>query len=123
MNKLLFFIPALAFAACTTAPGKAKLYIPHATIELGNIKFDSSCDLQYTLVNKGNAVLSVDTITASCGCTIPAATRYTIKPMDSAELVVHFKPADTGTFDKKVIIKSNTDSNFTVVSFRGKAQK
>lgn len=123
MNKLIIILLILAMAGCTGTSQKPLLYVPQPTVGLGNVPFDSSYHIRYKLINRGGKTLMVDTVTASCGCSIPEHTRYTIPPMDSAELVVYFKPPETGDFDKKIVIKSNTDSMFTIVSFNGIAQK
>jgi hypothetical protein len=118
-----YLLLAVVIASCKTPAGKARLTISNPAVNLSTIRFDSSCNIRYTMINTGEEALVIDTVTASCGCTMPAITRYTIQPMDSAELMVRFKPPDTGAFNKKVVIKNNTDSVFTVVSFYGIAQK
>lgn len=123
MNKLLLYLLLLVSASCTAPGGKARLVVTHPMVDLSTIRFDSTYSISYTMLNNGDKELIVDTVSASCGCTIPAATRFRIQPDDSAALLIKFKPVDTGSFNKKVIIKSNTDSSFTVVSFYGNAQK
>jgi hypothetical protein len=118
-----YLLLAVIIASCKAPYGKPRLHISNPSVNLSTVPFDSSCSIRYTMINTGGTMLVIDTVTASCGCTMPAITRYTIPPMDSAELKVTFKPPDTGTFNKKVIIKNNTDSVFTVVSFYGVAQK
>lgn len=123
MNKLLVLFIGLILMACNTRARKAQLRVVNPAVNLSTIAFDSTYAIKYVLHNNGSGNLVVDTVSASCGCTIPASTRFTIPPADSAVLVVNFKPAEPGAFDKKVIIKSNTDSVFSVVSFYGNAEK
>lgn len=125
MNKRIikYLLLAVVIASCKATPGKARLKISNPAVNLSTVRLDSSCTIRYTMINTGEGPLIIDTVTASCGCTMPAITRYTIQPMDSAELTVKFKAPDTGAFNKKVVIKNNTDSVFTVVSFYGTAKK
>lgn len=99
------------------------MYIDNQVINLQEIGYDSVTTIQYGLINKGKGVLVIDTATASCGCTVPTIKKRNISPGDSTLLLVEFKPVDTGRFDKKVVIKSNIDSSFTIVSFYGSAVK
>ena len=88
-------------------------------MDLGIIYFDSSYHLQYVISNSGNADLLIDTITSSCGCSLPSISKKTISPKDTALVTVKFKPVDKGEFNKSLVIKSNTDSMFTVLRFKG----
>lgn len=123
MNKLLISTLLIIIASCSSPEKKAKLVVTRPAVDLATIRFDSTYNIRYTLVNTGNKELVVDTVSASCGCTIPESTKFRIKPADSASLLITFKPVDSGAFDKKLVIKSNTDSTFTVVSFYGTIQK
>jgi hypothetical protein len=102
---------------------RAILFISEQIVEMNDIKFDSSYKINYLIKNNGNTDLVIDTITTSCGCSIPKLQKQRISAMDSAILSVEYKPVDTGRFDKKIVIKSNIDSSFTVVSFKGRAIK
>ena len=109
--------------SCKQEIEKPKLFSHNHHIDIGKINFDSTYLINFKIFNKGNAILIVDTITASCGCTIPTLAKKNIEPEDSAIIVATYKPVDTGLFDKKLIVKSNTDSSFTVLSFHGQAIK
>jgi Protein of unknown function (DUF1573) len=127
MNKYLISFSLLFIAGCSTADERTKskpnLYIPVKDVNLSTIRFDSSCHISYQLVNTGDAILKIDTATASCGCTIPVMMKKEINPADTGLLVVEYNPVDTGNFNKKVVIKSNIDSSFSIVSFYGTVQK
>lgn len=122
MNKLFYGAALIILAACHTKTRKAQLTITNPAIDLSEVQLDSTYYVRYSMHNTGDAELVVDTVSASCGCTIPDKTKYTIRPADSASLIVNFKPPEPGAFEKKIIIKSNTDSTFTVVSFYGIAK-
>jgi Protein of unknown function (DUF1573) len=119
-----FLLALLIFIfGCNSEQKQARLFIPVTNIDLSEIKADSNYKLVYRLINTGNTTLVIDTVTTSCGCTTPVIQKRMVVPSDSTLLVIGFKPADTGLFNKKVVIKSNTDSSFTIVSFYGRAIK
>jgi len=118
-----FLIYALLIMACTIRETGPDLYITQPHLVLGEISFDSMYTVRYNLRNKGGTSLLIDTITTSCGCSVPTIDSKIIAPGRTATLEVSFKPADTGRFNKKILIKSNTDSSFSVVSFSGRAVK
>jgi len=123
MKKLIFVSLMICFLGCNEQQHKPKLFIPYSKINLSIIKFDSNYSIHYTLLNNGNGTLLIDTASSSCGCTEPILTSKRINPEDSAFLTVNYKPADTGYFNEKVVIKSNIDSLFSIVSFEGRAIK
>ena len=125
MNKIVFVIgvSVLLNISCKNKEKKPDLFIPNERIVLGIIPFDSTHLISYSLINKGNGPLIIDTASSSCDCTVPVISKKNISPGDSSILSVQYKPTDTGLFDKKVVIKSNIDSIFSVVSFTGRAIK
>jgi Protein of unknown function (DUF1573) len=124
MNRVICLGMAVIIStSCSVPAGEAQLAIVNPYVDLATIESDSTYGIEYKLINTGGRDLVVDTISASCGCTIPDQTQFTIRPADTASLVVSFKPPEPGPFEKKVIIRSNTDSIFTVVSFYGTAKK
>ena len=48
------------------------LLVRQPVVDLLQINFDSTYTIVYSLFNKGNADLVIDTVTASCGCTVPS---------------------------------------------------
>ena len=118
---LLFGLVLLA--GCRTELKKPGLLIVPPTRLLPDVKLDSTYTIAFQLINNGGANLLIDTVTASCGCSVPTIDRKQLPPRDTALLLVSFKPPDTGAFDKKIVIKSNIDSLFSIVSFTGTAKK
>ena len=102
---------------------KAILSIRNQIQALGSIDLDSTRIIPFTLYNAGDKDLIVDSVSASCDCTVPNFIKRTIHPKDSTVLFISYKPVNTGDFDKAVVIKSNIDSSFSVIRFYGKAVK
>jgi hypothetical protein len=119
ISLVVFF--GLTSCVSVKKESKPRLHVRNANIDLNQIDFDSTSHFQYTLVNTGDATLVIDTVSASCGCTIPELFKKTIEPKDSTTLYVDFKPVEKGNFKKSVVIRSNVDSAFSIVTFRGQA--
>lgn len=122
MNKhlIIFILCCCILAACTGINTKPVITIAKSRIALSTVRFDSTYKIQYVIVNSGKSILKIDTASSSCDCTVPKIAKKAINPGDSTTLIVQFNPVDTGNFDKKVVIKSNIDSSFTIVSFFGR---
>jgi hypothetical protein len=100
-----------------------QLKVNPAEVELGEINFDSTHSIYYSLQNTGSSDLVIDTVTTSCGCSVPELSKKVIRPLDSAFVKVNFKPVDTGAFAKSLVIRSNTAQAFTVIKFKGSSRK
>ena len=100
---------------------KPILNITNKDVDLGAIKYDSSYKIDYIIANVGAKDLVIDTVTSSCGCSVPKINRKVIRSSDTTLVSVEFKPVDSGKFSKSIVMKSNTDSVYTVLKFRGRA--
>ncbi len=123
LKKLSFLLFICSLGYCTIISPHPRLTVNKNNIALGNIPFDSTISIQYVLYNLGNLDLVIDTVTASCDCTVPKLLKKIIVPHDSSNLLIQFKPVNIGEFNKAVIIKSNIDSSFTILKFSGFAIK
>ncbi len=117
---LLFLAPAVA---CRQHSSRPRLYIPAPVVKMDTVHMDTTYTISYMLLNVGQAPLVIDTVTASCGCTLPLLPEKILNPGDSTALRVEFRPPDTGHFDKRLVIRSDTDSAFTVLRFEGYCRK
>lgn len=125
MKLIRIVILFLVLISCSRINKSTKpiLIVNQISKNLGKVDFDSSTILYFTIYNIGNAPLIIDTVTVSCECTVPSFIKKSILPNDSAILSVTYKPINSGEFNKAVIIKSNSDSIFTILKFHGQAIK
>jgi hypothetical protein len=100
---------------------KPVLNVTNKDVDLGAIKYDSSYKIDYIIANVGAKDLVIDTVTSSCGCSVPKINKKVIRSSDTTLVSVEFKPVDSGKFSKSIVMKSNTDSVYTVLKFRGRA--
>jgi Protein of unknown function (DUF1573) len=121
MKALFIYIfISIAIASCVgKEKSPPKLDVKNHLLELGTINFDSTYQLEYIVRNSGDIDLIIDTITSSCGCSTPHLSKQIISANDTALVKVTYKPVEKGIFDKSLVIKSNSDSIFSVLRFRG----
>ncbi|HEU4575130.1 MAG TPA: DUF1573 domain-containing protein [Chitinophagaceae bacterium] len=120
--KLFIFcviITLLINTSCSEIDRSSNLVFKSYELELGTIKFDSTYYVRYTAYNFSRKKINIDTITASCGCTVVSTNKKEIAPGDSSIISIQFSPIDTGNFRKNIVIKSDGDSIFSVVYFAG----
>ena len=119
---LLILVLLVILASCSEKNySPPQLLVHHPLQDIGSIKFDSVYHLTYVVENSGQQELVIDTITSSCGCSLPFVSKKNIQPSDTTLITVTYKPVDKGRFQKSLVIKSNTDSVFSVLSFKGEA--
>ena len=98
---------------------KPVLVVKNRSLEMGTIKFDSAYNLDFEIKNAGGASLVIDTVTSSCGCSVPSLNKKVLNPLEEGKISVTYKPVDPGKFEKSLVIKSNSDSVYTVLKFKG----
>lgn len=123
MLRLYLCFLLILISNCSIKEGKPDLEVLNSNINLGQIKFDSPVEINFKIYNKGNHNLIIDTVSASCECSVPNFVKKTILPFDSTILKVKYTPVNLGPFQKAVVLRSNTDSVFTVLKFYGQAVK
>jgi hypothetical protein len=110
----------IALVSCKgTNSSKPILEVENRVLNMGTIHLDSSYGITYRMKNAGQADLIIDTVSSSCECTVPHSSKRIVQPSDTFAILVTYKPVDPGRFNKSVVVKSNIDSVFTVLSFRG----
>ena len=133
MKKIWMFFSlgiGLTILACQfqPAPGKAQLHIDSTNIDFGIIKSMDTLRQNLSVKNTGSAPLLIEDIKASCGCTIPIWDKAAILPGQQQnieilvlpEQIAHVEIKEEQIFNKQIVIRTNTDSLFTVVEVLGK---
>ena len=65
----------------------------------------------FEIINKGTTPLTLDNVTATCGCTTPEWNREPIAPGQATKIKVGYNSAAEGPFEKPITITYN--GNFT----------
>lgn len=78
----------------------------------------------FNFTNSGNAPLIVQSVNASCGCTIPEWTRQPVAPGAKGSIKVSYNPAHRpGAFRKSVMVMSNAENQSAQLSISGTVQE
>jgi hypothetical protein len=91
------------------------------TIDIGDFKSGTKRDINFYAINTSDVPLIIDTMQASCSCTIGSYSKKPILKNDSGLLVVTFnpKPGVFGYFEKSVVVAANTKPVFSVLTIKG----
>ncbi len=110
---LALIIPVLVFAAgCSGKPAIPKIDLNVTSFDLGDISPEAGKRVEtFTIRNTGGAVLSITTVSTSCGCTKADVEPRKIPPGGQAQLTVTYDPSVhpdlVGAFKRVVYIQSN----------------
>lgn len=122
VSQISLTLFVVMFASCFTNKTYPVIFTQDKRKSIGVISFDQKHTIQFQLQNSGTGELFIDTVTSSCECTVISLSKKNIKPKEKFNISVEFDPVDTGYFDKKIVIRSNIDSFFTILSFNGYAR-
>jgi hypothetical protein len=138
MKQLSYFLLAALFWASTAcgnreqsresaaAPGTAEteLELPSTKIrfsetahDFGQVQEGKKVTHTFEFVNTGTADLVLQSVKASCGCTVPKYSREPVRPGKKGSIEVAFNTKGRpGKQHKSVTVKTNTEPQTTVLS-------
>ena len=88
-------------------------------IELTDLQSSKTSKVSFTLKNTGDKPLLINTVDASCGCTVPLWEKQPVKPGDSTIIDVEVTPESIGYFHKTITVYCNVENDFVQLSVRG----
>ncbi|KYG82046.1 hypothetical protein MB14_01230 [Roseivirga ehrenbergii] len=89
----------------------------------GTIQQGEVVNHTFKFTNSGTEPLSIQSASASCGCTVPSYSREPIAPGGTGEIVVRFdSKGKTGQQSPVITIVANTNPKQTRLSLRGFVQ-
>lgn len=91
-------------------------------IDLGAITLSDTITSKIFIKNRSTEKLKIESIVASCGCTVVSFENHSISKNDSLALDIMFIPDKKGLFEKSVIIDANTDPPFTTFHLIGEVK-
>lgn len=96
----------------------------NSTHDFGKIMQDSDNKYAFKFTNTGNEPLVITNAVGSCGCTVPDYPKHPIKPGETGEIKIEYKPGkQEGMQNKTVTITANTEPAQTVVNITANVQK
>jgi len=75
---------------------------------------------KFKYTNTGNDVLFITRVVKSCGCTEPVYSREPLMPGQSSNVEIGYTTTETvGTFNKKITIFSNANTESVILTIKG----
>lgn len=121
MNKLfLVLFCVLTSSYALIAQDKAILAPDKTSHNWGQIYMGDKYEHIFTFTNKGNVPLIIFEATSSCGCTVPQKPDKPIMPGKQGSVKVVFNSEGrSGMQHKNVVVKANTDPEYTTFYLNG----
>lgn len=95
-----------------------------ATHDFGKIMQDSENKYSFKFTNTGKEPLVITNAVGSCGCTVPDYPKHPIKPGETGEIRVEYRPGkQEGQQNKTVTVTANTEPSQTVLHITADVQK
>ncbi|HMN06511.1 MAG TPA: DUF1573 domain-containing protein [Flavobacteriales bacterium] len=95
-----------------------------STHDFGKIMQDSENTYRFKFTNTGKEPLVITNVQASCGCTAPNYPKHPIKPGESDEILVEYRPGkQEGMQNKTVTVTANTEPSQTILSISANVLK
>ena len=100
LSLLILFALNTAFAQ--------EISFEEQTIDFGTIKRGSDGNRIFSFTNSGVDALMIESVSSSCGCTIPKKPESPIPPGEKGEIQVRYDTNRMGPFRKTITVKSNS---------------
>ena len=99
----------------TKAPAEEALTLKETNYNFGKIAQNRPVTHVFQVTNTSKAVIRLENVQASCGCTTPEWSREPIQPGATTEIKVGYNAALEGTFTKSVTIVYNNNQTKTLL--------
>ncbi|MCX6319675.1 MAG: DUF1573 domain-containing protein [Bacteroidetes bacterium] len=113
----------IAKAGADTANFTTIQWLDSTTRDLGKLKANQEVEVTFRFKNSGDKVLVVESVSASCGCTVPEKPEKPIPPGEEGVIKAKFNGSGHGVISKNVNVIANTNpqKNHTL-TFTGDVQ-
>ncbi len=91
----------------TGEPNLTSVEADRLEIEIPGLTTNETKEVDFVLKNTGNNPLIIQTVNASCGCTVPTWERKPVMPGKTTRIMVMVKPESAGYFNKKIMVYCN----------------
>lgn len=122
ITLILLFIGTISFAQTDNANSPIFKF-ETTVIDYGTVKQGSDGNRTFVFTNIGKAPIIINSVSSSCGCTIPKKPLAPIMPGEKGEIEVHYDTNKVGPFQKNIYISSNAKPNKIEVSIKGRVVK
>ncbi|MDR1553148.1 MAG: DUF1573 domain-containing protein [Prevotellaceae bacterium] len=120
--KSVLLLVALSFAFTTINAQTGKIVFDNPSHDFGSNIPEKGGNVthRFTFTNKGDAPVTIQNVTASCGCTTPAWTKEPVAPGAQGFVDATYRPAGRAyPFKKNLNVTSNGDPKFISLTISG----
>jgi len=98
--------------AASVTPADNLLFLKETEFDFGKIPQGKPVTHVFEVINKGNEVLKISSVNASCGCTTPEWEKdKSIAPGEQTKITVGYNAAAEGPFTKFITVSYNNSQN------------
>lgn len=109
------FLLLCTAVAVGQAPGQPKLVLSQDSWDFGTLRHPQKTETKLTLTNAGDAVLQIEKVESSCGCTVAQPAKHTLAPGEATEMRIFFdSKGRQGRAFSKITIHSNDPAHAEV---------
>jgi len=94
----------------------------YGTIKKAPASDDPSGNCEFKYTNTGKEPLILQSVTASCGCTVPSWDKAPIMPGKTGVIKVHYATNRVGAINKSITVKSNAKNSPAMLTISGNVQ-
>jgi len=87
--------------------------------DFGKIPDGKNVSFKFKFTNTGKAPLLLQQPESSCDCTIPVVSKAPVLPGKTNEILVTFKPENSGPFFRTITVKSNATNGKITLTIQG----
>jgi uncharacterized protein (DUF58 family) len=93
--------------------------VEYAKLDIRDLQTGRTSETTFTLKNIGTRPLVIQTVDASCGCTVPVWEKQPIEVGKSTEIKVRITPEEKGYFNKIVTVYCNIEKSQISLNITG----
>ena len=101
---------------------QTEITVSETLFDFGKISFKESQKCIFTLQNTGKALLVIDDVNTSCGCTSVQYSKEPVKPGESLRITVIYKADHPEHFRKTITIYCNVPTSPLQLKITGNAE-
>ncbi len=113
------FLSTFAIAQDSATPKGAEFKWEETQFDFGKIPQGVPASHEFWFTNTGGDTLFIADVKKTCGCTTPAWTKEPVLPGQRGYVKATYNAAGGGSFQKAVIVTSNTDPSQVSLTLKG----
>lgn len=108
-----------SFTLLSKSDKSQSLHWEKTTLDLGKVTYQKPAEVEFKFTNRSAAPILITKVKASCGCTATSYPREPVAPGQTATIKAKYSAASRGTFNKTIVVTTNSEPATTVLSLKG----